>query len=649
MLTRTDQYLIDGKPSHALAMAGSLTRSNPVDQAMSLITRPDTKSEEAVRVSTIKEITESASSVPLLTLVRVSPANAAAYSADGSTFAVGYADGSIMVGPTDRTGKDTKLKGHTGRVWAVAFAPDGKSLASVSSNEVLLWDLKRGKALSLCDGGMTFTGVAFDPRGRYLAWSSRDGLVTVRDLETSESRSFQDQRRAALAVAFSGDGSLLASSGDDGRIIVRRTDDWSVLNEIETKATDLISIAFDGTGRKLAAASLAGPVEIWALGPEAGADPVARVPAPQEKRWKVKYSPDGSTIAIASWDGTVGFWDPEALQYRGTIDGNDERVNDIAFAFVDGKRRLLTAAESGAVRFWDVAAVKPIFLDTANDSRETLVGRYSPDGTKFAAGGKDGLATLYRVDDSGSFQRVCDVKHDNWVTSFAFSPDGKRVLSGDRTENGVKLWETDTCQDVGIEIPAESTAFRAVAFSPTGNQIGWTAKAGDIWLMRLDTSAPPTKLPTLHTNEVGEIDFNEDGTLLVSGGMDGKVLVWDTADGTLNRQLRENGAGVFPTRFSPNGKLVAAGGVGDDLQVWDLTRPKGEELVADLPALGGTNRLGFNKDGTILALGSDARYISMWSTSSWTRSFSSTSGWGSAAFSILIRPMAISPLTARTA
>lgn len=628
LLTRTDQYLIDGKPSHALAMASSLAPSSALDQAMSVVSPADTQSEEAVRVSTIEEITEAASSVPLLTLVRTSPANAAAYSADGTKFAVGYADGSIMVGRADRTGKDTKLAGHTGRIWTVAFSPDGKQLASASSHEVLLWDVNRGQAQRLCGGGRPFTDVAFDPRGKYLAWSSRDGRVTVRDLETSQTQSFQDQPNAVWAIAFSGDGGLLASSGDDGRIVVRRTGDWSVQETIETETTDVISIAFDETGKKLAAAALAGPVGIWALGAEPGADPVARVPARTEKRWKVRYSPDGSTLAVASWDGTVGFWDAETLQYRGTIDGNDERVNDISFFFVDGERKLLTAAESGAVRFWDLGTVRPIFVDAANDSRETLVGRYSSDGTKFAAGGKDGSATLFRIAENGSLQAVCPVKHENWVTSIAFSPDGSRALSGDRSENGVKLWDTDNCQEVGRPISAEETTFRAVAFSPAGNQIAWSANAGDIWLMRLDSNAAPTKLPAVHTKEVREIDFNDDGTLLVSGGEDGRVLVWNATNGTLHRTLRDGGAGIFTTRFGAGGRLVAAGGTGDQIQVWEITRPKGEELMEELPALGGSNRLGFNKDGTILAFGSDARYISMWSTSSWDKVFQLNVGVG---------------------
>ena len=84
-------------------------------------------------------------------------------------------------------------------------------------------------------------------------------------------------------------------------------------------------------------------------------------------------------------------------------------MNDIAFAAT--RPLLLSANESGTARFWNSVAIKPIFADVKNDSRETLVGRYSRDGSKFLAGGKDGMANLYRVDESGRLQHVCGVKH----------------------------------------------------------------------------------------------------------------------------------------------------------------------------------------------------------------------------------------------
>ena len=618
LLTRTDQYLVDGMPSHAFAMASTLREKSVLDRALAAVGLSAEKSDEEVRLRTISQITEPASSVPIRTLVRKSPANAAAISADDSKFAIGYGDGSIMVGRSDRAGNDAQLVSHTGRIWSVAFSPDGKYLASASTHELLLWDLERNEAQPLCGGAANFTDVAFDPKGDYLAWSSRDGLVTVRDMTTAQSQSFKDQK-ATSAVAFSPDGALFAYSGDDGLIVVRRTKDWNVQNTIETKAEDLISIAFGEGGMNLAAASLSGPVDIWTLPADGSESLRTRIPARAEKRWKIRYSHDGSILAIASWDGTVSLWDASTLQYRGTIDGSDERVNDIAFAATEPL--LLSVNESGTARFWNAAAVKPIFADVKNDSRETLVGRYSRDGTKFVAGGKDGMANLYRVNESGGLQSVCGVKHDDWVINVALSSDGSRAVSDDRGENGVKLWSTESCELIEKPFKMESSAVQAITLSPAGDHMAWSTSAGTLWLARLDSSVPPTKLPALHTNNVWELDFSPDGSFLVSGGTDGKVLLWSTADRNLARTLREGGPAIFTIRFSGGGNLVASGGVEDQIQVWDVTRPRGQELIKELPAVGGANRLGFNGDGTTLGFGSDARYISLWSTSTWDKIF----------------------------
>src|SRR5207302_6774324 len=107
-------------------------------------------SDEAVRIRTIAQVTGPASSAPLWTLVRSSPANAASFSQDGSKFAVGYADGRIIVFPSDRRAKRHDLIGQAGRVWAVKFSPDGRQLATATSSDVVLWDLKDGHGRSLC-------------------------------------------------------------------------------------------------------------------------------------------------------------------------------------------------------------------------------------------------------------------------------------------------------------------------------------------------------------------------------------------------------------------------------------------------------------------------------------------------------------------
>lgn len=624
LLTKTDQLLVEEKPSRALVTAGSLAESTVFGNLLETVGVLNTKTEEAVRVKTIAQITGPASSIPIWTIKSSYAATASALSADGDKFAVGYINGKIIVGRTRGVGKETHLLGHLGRIWRIEFSPDGKLLASASTSEILLWDLERKQAKSLCDPESSITDMAIDPSGRYLAWATKDGRISAWNFQNSERISIPEHRRWALAVEFSSDGMLLASSGDDGMVVVRETKNWSVVRKIQTNRIDLVSISFRPDSKRIATASLAGPVDVWTIDGDGSETSGRSIPVPQDKRWRVGFSPDQRWLAVASWEGTIRFWDANTFQYRGTIDGNDHRVNDFSFSR-DGSW-LLTASESGAVRLWNLDKMQPMFNDTPADSREAIVGKYSPDGSKFVAGGKDGFARLYRVEESGRFQFVCAAKHENWVISAAFSPDSKRVVSigigeGQYADDDVmKIWDTASCEPADIAVDLDHAYVRTVAFSPISNRIAWGTRTGQVWLADLGDGFKRTQLPQVHTGKVQEIDFSRDGKFLVSGGLDAKVVVWDMETKTVYRKLAGHKQGVYTVEFGAGG-LIASGGAEERILVWDIARPKGEELVEELAVRGGSNGLAFNGDGTILAVGSDARYVAMWSTASWEKIF----------------------------
>ena len=624
LLTKADQLLVEEKPSRALVVAGSLDESTVFGNLMETVGVLNTKTEEAVRVKTIAEITGPASSIPMRTIKSSHAATASALSADGDRFAVGYTNRKIIVGRTQGAGKESHLLGHSGRIWRITFSRDGKWLVSASSGEILLWDLERKQAKSLCDPESRITDMAIDPGGRYLAWATKDGRISVWNFQTSERISFPEHRRWALAVDFSSDGTLLASSGDDGMVVVRETKNWSVVRKIQTDRIDLVSVSFRPDGKRIATASLAGPVDVWNIDGDGSENSGLSIPVPQDKRWRVGFSPDQRWLAIASWEGTIRFWDANTFQYRGTIDGNDHRVNDISFSR-DGSR-LLTASESGTVRLWNLETMQPMFNDTPADGREIIIGKYSPDGSKFVAGGKDGFAKLYRVDESGRLQFACAVKHNNWVISAAFSPDSKRVVSigigeGQYVDDDVmKIWDADSCKPANIVVDLDRAYVHTVAFSPMGNRIAWGTRTGEVWLADLQEGFRRTRLPQVHTGAVYEIDFSPDGRFLVSGGVDARVVVWDVEAKTVYRELAGHKRGVYTVRFGGR-RLIASGGADERILVWDITRPKGEELVEELAVRGGSNRLAFNRDGTILAVGSDARYVAKWSVGNWEKIF----------------------------
>ena len=174
------------------------------------------------------------------------------------------------------------LEGHSRSVMAVAFSPDGKTLAS-GSDTIRLWDTATGTHQQTLEGhSRSVMVVAFSPDGKTLASGSDDNTIRLWDAATgTHQQTLEGHSHYVRVVAFSPDGKTLASGSWDNTIRLWDTATGTHQQTLEGHSDYIMVVAF---------------------------------------------SPDGKTLASGSDDNTIRLWDTATGTHQQTLEGHSEFV-----------------------------------------------------------------------------------------------------------------------------------------------------------------------------------------------------------------------------------------------------------------------------------------------------------------------------------
>jgi serine/threonine-protein kinase len=243
------------------------------------------------------------------------------------------------------------LRGHTDEVWGVAFAPDGKSIATaVKDNHVWLWDVGANQAhlrVSWEGLGGHIGSVAFRPDGRQLAFGTRDNiqLCDIVNDGLPQTRLLNVGRAPMPALAYGAGGKLLAAAGGEGTVWLLDVAGTNRLpRAVKGYKHKPWGVALSGDGRTLVVSSEDDCVRIWDL----TANPArlkSVIPTASHPTGPA-LSADGTTLAFGCFDGQVFCYDlsgPQPRQ-RWSRKAHQMWVNSVTFA-PDGKT--LVSTEGG--------------------------------------------------------------------------------------------------------------------------------------------------------------------------------------------------------------------------------------------------------------------------------------------------------------
>jgi WD40 repeat protein len=345
----------------------------------------------------------------------------------------------------------------------------------------------------------------------------------------------------------------------------------------------------------------------------------------------VAFSPDGKRILTGSGD-TAALWEADSGRPIRTFQGaSGDRVRAVAFS-PDGKR-VLTGSSSSAV-LWEadsgrrlrtfqghtrqtVAAVPDAPPDVANRTPEghtddvTAVA-FSPDGKRILTGSSDKTAMLWEA-DSGRKTRSFK-GHTKGVTAATFSPDGKRVLTGSDDETAA-LWEADSGRKIR-SFQGHTGFVSAVAFSPDGKQVltGSWDKTAVLWEAG---SARQIRPYEGHKRGVTAVAFSPDGKQVLTGSFDHTAGLWETDSARQVRSFQGHTSGVSAVAFGPDGKHVLTGLKDGVAALWDAE--SGRQTRTSKGHFDAVVAVAFSPDGKQVLTGSWDKTAIVWEAQSGRR------------------------------
>lgn len=333
----------------------------------------------------------------------------------------------------------------------VVFSPDGRIIAACGefSNRIRVWDAY--SFVEICTPLAGHAGriraLAFHPNSEMLAsasddqkimlWFPKNGMPLGDPLAAHQA--------AVRSLAFSPDGESLISGSEDGKIMI-----WKIecIFTIGIGIETLPRVAYpfkELTGRRSAVRSLA-------------------------------YSQDGTSIASASVDGSIHFWNAASGSLLEILARSLDWVGGVAFS---SDIKFLATCSGGSIKIWNTSKGEPVARMGSEAASHSIA--FAPSGDFLISGGEDGDLRLWDVESCREMREAIS-GHTDCVLSISMPSNGFRIASAS-WDGSVRIW------DSGGPKNQEQPAHR---FTSRGSDL--ESMADDAWCLSVSSCKSFSKL-----------------------------------------------------------------------------------------------------------------------------------------------------------
>ncbi|CRK52945.1 conserved hypothetical protein [Rhodococcus sp. RD6.2] len=511
-------------------------------------------------------------------------------------------------------------------VGEAAVSMDGRRVAVSDDQGLRLWDPKTGQPVATLttDPGISVTALAFSPDGRRLATatSDREGTIQLWDAETGaalrETSQFRDEAIRdydfVSSLAFSPDGTVVAAGGFtvgvsslNGGTPLRiwNADTGELIGAPAAGDYGLIwSLAFSPDGHHIVTGSTDKSVRLW--------DGATGQPTGNQLRFQ---SPVEHVAFTKAEDSLIAVTDESVQKLDGQLDeqllvetaGSKAAPLDLADTLgvdttTDVPQIVFTRDNSRHRLNADTGEHISTFTNDTLRSVRTQSGKaadWSRDYRWLAIAGEDNAIRI--LDTSNGRPAGQPVTGYNGADKgFTISPDGK-VLAYTSDDNAVRLWDTQRGKQIGDPLSGDEAATYEVTFSQDGTHL-FARGDSSIWVWDM-TMRPPLGEQVAGRDSPTYFDdmaVSPDGHRVATATLRGEIQVWDVDSGESIGKPMTGHSGISGIVYSPNGDFLASiGDVGTDdtLRFWDAESGEQVGQPVDTESIGAAGSVEFGKDG----------------------------------------------------
>jgi WD40 repeat protein len=443
-----------------------------------------------------------------------------------------------------------------GRLEDPVFSPDGKMIAAIFGEEVVLWNVATGKKLR--------TLKKFSGRPSAIAFSPDNRLVAVASVKG-------------------------AMPGGESEISVWETATGLSVNRLKGKNDAIACIQFVVRGQAILIGSLeykpelaVGTVKYWDL---------------HDNRLKRADIHEGKAVSSFT---LIHDQSAVVLQSEDEVELRDARTWEVIHAFESSEddkseamrrsRFILTANRAVAVAYsrdgttvsaeipgegirrWDARTGGVRAQIPHAKSSDDAVLAFSSDGDFIVEQTAEGV----RLRDllNGTTKPI-PLQTDAEISALTLSPDNRTLITADEA-GVVHLWDAETGQSKK-KIPV-GQQITAVAIDASGQVLAIARADRSIILWDVKAGAIRSEFRK-HEDVVNALAFSPDGNTLASGGDDRTAILWDIATGRAKRTLKGHDLTVTSLAFSPDGLILASGSGNAAVVLWNVTTGKLDRIL----------------------------------------------------------------------